>query len=264
MDKSSTNIIYFTNTCNMACTYCYEDLNSVSAKHTSKTELIKIADDVIEREQGTQTYFGLFGGEATLKWENCKFFMDYAFSKKENIHFGLTSNGIKFLDDEFYDDFTNNTHYKKGRLSLDISFDGVGNQDRIYKNGNQTSDDVLYVLSKFKENNIKYRLRYTINSNNLNYFVDDIQSLINNFNPLRVIITETLSDFNIDQIAVLGTGKQILINLWNDSKVKIPLCDLVCSTCNGCDIDRDKHSYFIKDKNIVEDAVTTGSFNHFN
>lgn len=248
----------------MACKYCYEALDTVKPKHTSKTELIEIANTVIEKEPEGQTYFGLFGGEATLKWDNCKFFMDYAYNKKENVHFGITSNGIKFLDDEFYNDFFNNIHYKQGRLSLDISFDGVGNKDRIYKNGNQTSDDVMYVLSMFKENNIQYRLRYTINRDNLNYFVDDIQSLINNFNPLRVIITETLSDFNDEQISKLTAGKESLTNLWGSQKIRVPLCSLVCSTCNGCDSFRNTHSYFIKDKNIVEDAVTTGTFNHFN
>lgn len=264
MSSTQTNIIYFTNTCNMACTYCYEDLGNAVPKHTTKRELIDIANKIIKKEpKDEQTYFGLFGGEATLRWEECKYFMDYAYNEKQNVHFGLTTNGIKFLDNDFYNDFINNIHYKQGRLSLDVSFDGRGNHDRIYHNGDSTDNDVLQVLGRFKLDSIKYRLRYTINKINIDKFSKDISKLVYWFNPTRVIVTDTTSQFNADELEMLKQGKEDLIQKWNNQEITVPICEIVCETCNGCDISRDIHSYYIKNENIVEDAKTTGSFNHF-
>ena len=144
------NVVYLTNKCNMACTYCYEDLADRPSQLQTKAKIKQHIDQILERESDPdqQTLILLFGGEATLEWENCKYVMTYAYSKKKNVHFQLTTNGIKFLSDKFLDQYANNWFQQRGFLSVDISFDGVGNKERIYHNGRQTATDVIKVFRK--------------------------------------------------------------------------------------------------------------------
>lgn len=95
---SGVNVIYFTNKCNLACTYCYEDLANRPPQILSQEDIRNAVDAIIEREDpNSQTLIVLFGGEPTLEWENVCYLMEYAYSKKTNIRFNMTTNGIKFL-----------------------------------------------------------------------------------------------------------------------------------------------------------------------
>jgi len=260
-----TNIIYFTSKCNLACTYCYEHLKDATKHTMSRDDLMVAANKTFAREpEDQQTFFILFGGEATLQWEDVKFFMNYARSKKDNVQFNLISNGIKFLDNDFTRDFINNKHYKDGKLALDISFDGMkGNIDRIYHSGKSSSEDMLTILSKLKVINVQYRLRYTIHQKNLDHFVDDILKIIQHFSPFRVILGEVNEQFNEADIEVLKQGKEELIQLWNSQKLKTPVCELFCDNCNGCEIHRSELSLYIDKKEINKPLVSIGLFDDF-
>jgi len=263
-----TNIIYFTSGCNLACTYCYEHLKDAERNTISREDLVSLADNTFKREpDNEQTFFILFGGEATLQWDNVEFFMDYAHSKKENVQFNLISNGIKFLDDDFTNRFINNSHYRNGRLSVDISFDGMeGNKDRIYHNGKSSTEDMLQILSKFKLIAIQYRLRYTIHSKNIDHFVSDILKLIKHFSPSRVILGEVTEDLSPVQLEMLQDGKNKLLKLWNNQELRVPICtkfNEFCDTCNGCSTNRDNLSLYTSDKEVQRPLVSVGLFDDF-
>jgi sulfatase maturation enzyme AslB (radical SAM superfamily) len=231
------NIVYFTTACNLGCTYCYEDLPNVKPKIMTREELRKVADETLERENpNEQTLFVLFGGEPTLEMENVYYFMDYVYSKKKNVQFNMTSNGIKFLDDDFFNTYINNKHYKDGRISLDISYDGkYGNFRRIYKDGQESTDDVVEVLKKFSKQNVKYRIRTTVTTYNINNLVEEIVSY-SMFNPQRVILSVDWNGFNDVNLLnkQLDFIKNRLSDLWNNKKITYPVCNMVCETCDGC------------------------------
>jgi sulfatase maturation enzyme AslB (radical SAM superfamily) len=231
------NIIYLTTACGLACTYCYEDLPNVKPKTMTREELEKIADETLERENpNEQTLFVLFGGEPTLEWDNAKYFMDYVYSKKKFVQFNMTSNGIKFLDDDFFNDYITNKHYIEGRLSLDISYDGKeANYKRIYKDGRDSTEDVVKVLKKFSKNNVKYRIRTTVSPDNINNLVEEIVSF-SIFNPQRVILSVNWNGFeNYEQaLKQMKVLKNRITYLWNSNKLSFPVCELVCETCDGC------------------------------
>jgi len=264
-DNIRTNIIYFTTKCNLGCTYCYEALDEIKGVDTSLKDLYKIADETFEREpDDAQTFFELFGGEPTLVWENVEKFMDYAYSKKENLHFEMITNGIKFKDLDFIERVYTNKHVKEGRFSISISFDGWnGNIDRIYRNGKQSREDVVTALSNLSYLKLPFRIRYTIHPKNINTILEDIETIIKNFKPLRIITSEVNELLTDDDMKKLHETYMTLQYMWNNNEIDIPICDLFCETCTGCSITRNKLQYYVQDKKYTKDIYSEIGFNHF-
>ena len=233
-EGSAVNVIYFTNKCNLACTYCYEDLANRPPQILSHDDIRRHVDAVLEREKdpSQQTLFVLFGGEPTLEWDNVCYLMEYAYSKKQNVHFNLESNGIKFLSQKFIDEVMSNFFYRRGFLSTDISFDGVGNKNRIFLNGMDSTKSMLEVFTNLTKSGYKYRIRYTIHKLNVRYAYEDISMIIKTFNPLRVITSiawDTLSEKDIDRLLAI---KELLRNDWVNTKITTPVCEMFCDMCD--------------------------------
>ena len=264
-DNIRTNIIYFTTKCNLNCTYCFQALDEVMGVDTPWEDLKKIVDETIQREgQDYQTFFGIFGGEPTLCWHNVEKFMDYAYSKKKNIHFEMISNGIKFCDEDFLFQVAENEHVKNGRLSISISFDGwEGNKDRVFRDGRQSREKVIQALSNLKTVGIPFRVRFTIHRHNIDTFVDDILKIMEYFEPKRVITSETNSLFNDEDFKKVYEGYTKLRTLWNERKIQIPVCEVFCDSCDGCSMKRPKLTHYIGDKEFVKDDGAAESFKHF-
>lgn len=254
-ENSGVNVLYFTNKCNLACTYCYEDLPGRPPQILSKEDIKKTIDGVIEREDpDKQTLFVLFGGEATLEWENVCYAMEYAYSKKKNIHFNLTTNGIKFLSDKFLEEVKNNYFYKNhGLMSIDVSFDGVGNGDRVFHDGSDSTKSMIKVLTKLAQNRMRWRLRYTIQKNNIQYWYDDIFKLAKTFKPQRVILTvawDTLATVE-NWAERIENEKNRLRNDWINKQIDVPVCELFCDMCDGCGERKEIKTYFTTEGNVT-------------
>lgn len=232
---SNVNILYFTNKCNLNCTYCYEDLPGTIPQILTKTEIENNIDKIIESEpEDVQTLIVLFGGEPTLEWENVCYAMDYAYENKRNIIFNMTTNGIKFENVEFLIEVMSNPHYTSGRLHIDISFDGLGNQDRVFHSGKKSTEIMLKVLENVVKSKMRWRLRYTINPHNYKVFREDIHKLSSLFKPLRVITSVTNTLFNEDQMNLIKYNEDLLVNDWNLKRINVPVCYLCCDTCDQC------------------------------
>ena len=249
---SAVNVLYFTNKCNLACTYCYEDLPGRPPQILTKEDIVKHVDAILAREDpNSQTLIVLFGGEPTLEWENVCFAMDYAFSKKRNVHFNMTTNGIKYLSQNFIDETMNNFFYKKGLLSIDVSFDGIGNKDRVFHNGMDSTKSMIEVFTNLVKNKFRYRMRYTIHKFNINYVYNDITKLIKTFNPERMITSvawDTLSNKDIEKLSEI---KNQLRNDWINKAVSVPVCELFCDMCSGCGERKELKTYFTNEGNVT-------------
>jgi sulfatase maturation enzyme AslB (radical SAM superfamily) len=249
---SAVNVLYFTNKCNLACTYCYEDLPGRPPQILTKEDIVKHIDTILAREDpNSQTLIVLFGGEPTLEWENVCFAMDYAFSKKRNVHFNMTTNGIKYLSQNFIDETMNNFFYKKGLLSIDVSFDGVGNKDRVFHNGLDSTKSMIEVFTNLVKNKFRYRMRYTIHKFNINYVYNDMTKLIKTFNPERMITSiawDTLSPKDIEKLSEI---KNQLRNDWINKAVSVPVCELFCDMCSGCGERKELKTYFTNEGNVT-------------
>ena len=249
---SAVNVLYFTNKCNLACTYCYEDLPGRPPQILTKEDIVKHVDAILAREDpNSQTLIVLFGGEPTLEWENVCFAMDYAFSKKRNVHFNMTTNGIKYLSQNFIDETMNNFFYKKGLLSIDVSFDGIGNKDRVYHNGMDSTKSMIEVFTNLVKNKFRYRMRYTIHKFNINYVYNDMTKLIKTFNPERMITSvawDTLTQKDIEKLTEI---KNQLRNDWINKAVSVPVCELFCDMCSGCGERKELKTYFTNEGNVT-------------
>lgn len=264
--NSGVNVIYFTNKCNLACTYCYEDLPGRPPQIMTREEIQKTVDAIIARESpDSQTLIVLFGGEATLEWDNVCFCMEYAYSKKKNIHFNLETNGIKYLSQKFIDETKNNFFYKRGLMSIDVSFDGIGNGDRVFHNGLQSTSSMIEVLSNLLKNNMRYRIRYTIQKNNADKWYDDVHRIVKAFKPDRVITSVAWDTLSTEQIAQLETVKKSFRNDWINKKITVPICEIFCDMCNGCKERKELKTYFTNEGNVTtyENYQNTPKFHDF-
>jgi sulfatase maturation enzyme AslB (radical SAM superfamily) len=250
---SGVNVLYFTNKCNLACTYCYEDLPGRPPQIMTREEISKFIDDIFAREDpNSQTLIVLFGGEATLEWENVCYAMEYAYSKKLNIHFNLTTNGIKYLSQKFIDETVNNFFYKKRMLSIDVSFDGIGNGDRVFHGGKDSTGTMLQVLTNLVKNNVRYRIRYTIQKNNIDNWYEDSIHIIKTFKPLRFITSVAWDTLDPDKdFPKLESAKELFRKDWFAGNLKVPVCELFCDVCNGCGERKELKTYFTNEGNVT-------------
>ena len=251
-EGSAVNVIYFTNKCNLACTYCYEDLANRPPQILTQEDIRNHVDAILAREKPeNQTLIVLFGGEPTLEWENVCYLMDYTYSKKQNIHFNLESNGIKFLSQVFIDQVMNNFFYARGFLSVDISFDGVGNKNRIFLNGMDSTKSMLQVFTNLTNNRFKYRIRYTIHNLNVRYAYEDMNMLIKTFNPLRVITSVAWDTLSEKDMARMTKMKDLFRDDWVNKRITTPICELFCDMCDGCGERKELKTYFTDEGNVT-------------
>lgn len=251
-EGSAVNVLYFTNVCNLACTYCYEDLADRPKQVLSKEDIRKSVDTILEREDpNNQTLIVLFGGEPTLEWDNVEYCMEYAYGLKQNIHFNMTSNGIKYLSSNFINRTKANKQYRLGNLSIDISFDGVGNDERVMHNGLKSTPSMIKVFKNLAKHNFKYRIRYTIQKTNIGKLYDDVSLIINTFRPERLITSvawDTLDDFDLIH---LNEVKDRFRLDWKGGDIKTPICELFCDMCGGCGERKELKTYFTDEGNVT-------------
>ena len=251
IENSGVNVIYFTNKCNLACTYCYEELSGRQKQVLDKEQIRNSVDLILEREDPEeQTLFVLFGGEVTLEWENAVYCMEYAYSKKKNVHFNISTNGIKFLQDDFINDYKKLKFNQLGLTSVDISFDGVGNKERVTHGGKDSTGMMLDVFKKLRENQVKFRLRYTIHKLNINSIYEDITNIAKNIKPDRIITSVAWDTLSKEDIESLTYAKTMLRFDWIHNKITIPVCELFCDSCNGCGARKEVKTYFTDEGNV--------------
>lgn len=249
---SGVNVLYFTNKCNLACTYCYEDLPGRPPQIMTQQNIRDSIDGILAREDpNNQTLIVLFGGEPTLEWTNVCYAMEYAYSKKTKIQFNMVTNGIRYLSQKFIDETKNNFFYKKNLLSIDISFDGVGNRDRVFKNGEGSTPQMLEVFSNLVKSNFSYRMRYTIHKLNIDNAYEDINRIIKTFRPKRLITSVAWDTLKEDEFHKLETMKDRFRSDWINKEIKVPICELFCDMCNGCGERKEIKTFFSNEGNIT-------------
>jgi sulfatase maturation enzyme AslB (radical SAM superfamily) len=266
VEGSGVNVIYFTNKCNLACTYCYEDLEGRPPQIMTQEDIRNSIDSILARENpNDQTLFVLFGGEVTLEWENALYFMDYAYSKKKNVHFNISTNGIRFLKDDFLWDYKKLKYNLLGLTSLDISFDGIGNGQRVTKAGTSSTPLMLKIFNRLNNAQIPFRLRYTMHSGNINNLYDDIKLISQKIKPKRIITSVAWDTLDEDGLNLLQQHKDNLRKDWFDGNIKVPVCELFCDACDGCGARKDIKTYYSDEGNVTtyKNYESAPKFNDF-
>ena len=264
--NTNVNILYLTTDCNFDCSYCYEHLENKVKKKMTRPEIMKAVDDIIKSEpKDKQTLFVLFGGEATLAWDEAKFAMDYAMSKKKNVTFNLETNGYRFKSSKFIADYVNTAAFRSGKLTLDISFDGVGNEERKLKSGKSVTKDLLTIFRNLNTLKIPFRVRYTVHNKNIDFLIQDFEAIEKTFHPGRIIVSIAHGTLGDDDEKKLKESKNIIIKNFLNKTIKTPICDWACEYCSECTCKKEFNSYYNDEGNINKIRFTepSGKFNHF-
>ena len=141
--------------------------------------------------------------------------------------------------------------YRRGLMSIDISFDGVGNDERVFHNGKKSSNAMIKIFRNMMKHRVKYRIRYTIQKSNINNLYDDITKIIASFKPERLITSvawDTLDDLDI---IYLNDVKEKFRGSWLSGDIKTPICELFCDVCNGCGERKELKTYFTDEGNVT-------------
>lgn len=241
---SNTNIIVLTNKCNFNCSYCFEQKKIRSEdEFIISEEKIKEIIDRIYKENPENSCIVLFGGEPLIAWDRIEFLMNYTLLYKP-IFFIMNTNGYRFKDDIFFTRYINNYFVKNKRLIPEISFDGIGNNYRVTKSNLNTTNTLIDVLLKFRNNHIPFRIAYTIHEGNERNFVLDIKNIVKTFRPERVIVNRAFNSIkNIDFVN---------IEIEKLKEIKgTPICPIQCPECNICTKLTEKYKYYnINNNNI--------------
>lgn len=264
--NTNVNILYLTTDCNFDCSYCYEHLENKVKKKMTRPEIMEAVDDIIKSEpKDVQTLFVLFGGEATLAWDEAKFAMNYAMSKKENVTFNLETNGYRFKSSKFIADYVNTLAYRAKKLTLDISFDGVGNEERKLKSGKSVTKDLLTIFRNLNTLKIPFRVRYTVHNKNIDFLVQDFEAIEKTIRPARIIVSIVHAALEGDGQRKLERAKNIIIKKFLNHDINVPICSWVCEYCDGCTCKKEFNSYYSDDGNInkIRFNESSGKFNHF-
>ena len=226
-----TNVLYLTNKCNLKCEYCYQrhDPNSLSI---SLDEVHNFINEIIAREGShAPSTVVLFGGEPLLLKNKIFEILDVFESYKKDFAISLVTNGIAFLDCDFFKSFCAKIKNLKNYFSLEISYDGEGTHRRKYPNGESAKADIEAVLALFDPQEIS--IRYTIHKGNYDTALKDLIKL----RQYKKIIV----NFYEEELEAQGLSmKQFKETLRNQTeylytKFQTPICYLNCRLCRGCD-----------------------------
>jgi len=280
--NSNLHTLYMTNRCNLACTYCYEGLGDtfkyggMAVNIPSPDELKKQIDNIIiTDDENIQSNILLFGGEPLMQWPNMKICLEYAVDKKQNIHFGTVTNGVLFNKPKFLENFNNFFNKRpdiKQKFSLDISFDGKGNGERVYRSGKKSALDVIKAIEIISKLDYNWRIRYTIQKDNVYDFAEDILRLAKTFAPNRIItsidsaMSEGITDEAHHALAdVVDNQIELLRDEWISKRLHVSVCEFFCDKCNGCHGQHKYYNYYTN-KGLVRKKLANENaepFNHF-
>lgn len=94
LGKTKTITLILTQTCNLSCSYCYED--NKNNKQMDFETAKKIIDKELDDDRFESFYIDLFGGEPFLRFPLCKEIVDYVLKQypDKKILFTMSTNGI--------------------------------------------------------------------------------------------------------------------------------------------------------------------------
>lgn len=123
--------------CNLRCKWCYSFDNGYSAKNNASNELICQILDICQ--EGKINSVVLIGGEPTI---SPSFLFAVQEAKKRSIRTCLTTNGLRFLDQEFLDECVT-----AGLDSVNVSLKSFEEESYFENTGFRRYHDTLFALS---------------------------------------------------------------------------------------------------------------------
>ena len=199
-------VIILSQSCNLACTYCYAQ-EARSKKTLDKGKLRIAIDFALSKSSKTVDFIFIGGGEPLLNWGLLKYAIDYIFDarkKSTQINITVTTNATLLNDERI-------NYLKEHGVYLGISYDilpRVQNIQRPFADMNHNSFDVVdAMIKKVDDAGILYNFRSTITKLNVNLMpemVDFVKSNYKNVNKLHFEPVLSVED-NDEDLVVFQT-----------------------------------------------------------
>ena len=183
--------IWVTKTCNMACSYCYEeglireDTGVCEIDYIEKT--IEFINTMCYKTASKKIFIKFFGGEPLIKFPFIKKFVEIANEKiddKITPFYSITTNGTLMTDDMLI-------WLKKNNVECALSIDGdeeIYSINRRYKNRSSAWRDVDDLIPRLFDASLKLSARVTYNSKTVSKLSSSCEYLINRgFTVLKVV-----------------------------------------------------------------------------
>lgn len=160
-NKVSLMYIIPTNTCNLACKYCF--IGKLKDKQEQMTfDVAKKAVDMFHahlKNIDTPGTIIFYGGEPLINYNLIKEIVDYSNQSKYKFNFSMVSNGLLLNEEKV-------KFIKENNISIGISIDGpksITDANRVYKD-NKTGiyDDLVKKIDLLKKAKVDFSLSITL------------------------------------------------------------------------------------------------------
>lgn len=223
--------IWVTKTCNMSCSYCYEegiirkDNNICELDYINKT--ISFINTMCSKTSHRKLFIKFFGGEPLIKFSFIKKFVEVANEHLDSTivpFYSITTNGTLMTSAMI-------EWFKSNNIECALSIDGnedVYNTNRRYKDKTSAWTQVNNLIPKLLESNLKLSARMTYNTKTVSKLKDSCEYLLNRgFTILKAVPDYFDSNWNDALLKILeeqliaikklkDTKKNVFINLDDD------------------------------------------------
>ncbi|MBO5568680.1 MAG: 4Fe-4S cluster-binding domain-containing protein [Clostridia bacterium] len=230
--------VFFTNQCNMDCSYCYERNKKV--RSTSYDVLDDIVNFIVDQQRSNvdkMVSVVTHGGEPLIEFDKIQYFIKRLDEKAQNVQYIITTNATLLTD--LMIDFLSQ-HYSE----ISVSIDGIQlahDANRVFVNKKGSYNVVVGKAKKLLEKRSDVKARMTITSKTASTLYESVKHLLDlGFTTIVPVIDAFYNDWTEkDMEVLLNQGKLIIdylkdydkitnVGLINDS-----LSKMANSPCNG-------------------------------
>lgn len=256
--------VFFTNRCNMNCSYCYEK----NKKECSMSyEIIdKTIDFIVSKKHENPTEklsIVTHGGEPLLEFEKIKYFVSALKNRIENVSYIITTNAT-LLNDENIDFLI------KNYAQISISIDGnekAHNSNRIFHNRRGSFDIVIQNSKKILDRApFDICARMTVNRKNVEYLFDGVKWLLDfgfvSISPVPDQYDNNWTDSDMNEL--YNQGVQIIDYLKGyKGDCKVDLIDDALVRCMNSACDGGRTSFTIDTDGSIYPCLAAAGVSEF-
>jgi sulfatase maturation enzyme AslB (radical SAM superfamily) len=263
--KQKVNVLYMNTNCNLRCDYCYEidSRGNLDRDVTIKGEAAQaFFDEIAEREKGLVSTVVIMGGEVFLNYAFLLEILRYAESKPHQYAISITTNGTllhRYTKNHLHE-------IRKRIVTLEVSWDGSGQDRRVDKAGISSRIQVEQNLAYLRSIDIDYKISYTVHRDNYKKLLYDMVYILEKLKPNAIKLSfacQELSDLGVDFEKFKSDFQEYAEQLF--LSYQVPICDLSCGSCGMCDKSNFSGNHYISPTKgeIYKDSTTNEPFNSF-
>lgn len=230
--------IFFTNQCNMDCTYCYECNKMV--RSTSYDVLDGIVNFIVEKQRSCSdktVSIVTHGGEPLIEFDKIQYFIKRLNEKVKNVQYIITTNATLLTD--LMIDFLSQ-HYSEISVSID-GIQSAHDANRVFANKKGSYAVVVEKAKKLLEKRSDVKARMTINPQTASTLYESVKHLLDlGFTTIVPVIDTFCNDWTEKDMEILLDQGKLIIDyikdydkITNVGLINDALSKMANSPCNG-------------------------------